>query len=60
MYYSNKGLFVTTNFKKTWVIQGSPTSTISTNTSFRAIGIKLVLGEFLTDCYVVTTSMNFT
>ena len=29
------------------------TSTISTSTNFRAIGIKLVLVEFLTDCYVV-------
>ena len=58
MYYSNKGLFVTTNFKKTWVIQGSPTSTISTNTNFRAIGIKLVLAELLPDCYVVHTSTN--
>ena len=47
------------------------TSTISTSTNFRAIGIELVLVEFLTDCYVVklvlveigyvvTTSTNFT
>ena len=56
--------------------RGSPTSTVSTSTisistNFRAIGIKLVLVEFLTDCYVVklvlveidyvvTTSTNFT
>ena len=43
-----------------WVIEyrGSPTSavstsTISTSTNLCAIGIKLVLVEFLTDCYVV-------
>ena len=29
------------------------TSTISTSTNFKAIGIKLVLVEFLPDCYVV-------
>ena len=33
--------------------RGSPTSTVSTSTNFRAIGIKLVLVEFLPDCYVV-------
>ena len=44
---------------------------ISTSTNFRAIGITLVLVDFLTDCYVVklvlveignvvTTSTNFT
>ena len=49
----------------------SPTSTISTSTNFRAIGIKLVLVEFLPDRYVVKlvlveigyvvlTSTNFT
>ena len=55
--------------------RGSPTSTvsittISNSTNFRAIGIELVLVEFLPDCYVVKlvlveivyvvpTSMNF-
>ena len=59
-----------------YLYKGSPTSTvststISTSTNFIAIGIKLVLVEFLTDCYVVklvlveidyvvTTSTNFT
>ena len=38
--------------------RGSPTNTVSTSTisnstNFRAIGIKLVLVEFLPDCYVV-------
>ena len=36
--------------------RGSPTSkvsTISTSTNFRAIDIKLVLVEFLPDCYIV-------
>jgi hypothetical protein len=41
-----------------WKYWGSPTSTvststISTSTNFRAIGIKLVLVEFLPDRYVV-------
>ena len=40
------------------IYRGSPTSTvststISTSTNFRAIGMKLVLVEFLPDCYVV-------
>ena len=59
----------------TFKYKGSPTSTvststISTSTNFRAIGMKLVLVEFLPDCYVVKlvlveigyvipTSMNF-
>ena len=29
------------------------TSTISTSTNFRTIGMKIVLVEFLPDCYVV-------
>ena len=29
------------------------TGTVSTSTNFRAIGIELVLVEFLPDCYVV-------